>query len=685
MRSRWGLLSFALWLTAFPSLASVYTYHGATSPDGRLSITMRYCDQCSPFPGPQYNVMLDGETIVAWSDMGVVVEWVDQTEPAKVQRADFTHDVGYGERSKGRVDDSYTMVTGKRRENRYTANTATWELQDYGSGLRMDVELQAADDGVAFRYVLKGESAVFHTVVSEATEFSFADDDPQLFDDGYETGGTHWGQPYDTATVWQPAYETPWTRGVPLGTPPGIDVDNDWEEPTLYPGWAMPSLFRNERGTWILIGETDVTRDFHGSHLTGGNSDGVFSIKPPLAESGLGFGRNVAAAPLPMEMPWRFILASDDLGNIVESNRVHDLATPNVIGDTSWIAPGLVSWSWWSDHASSRSATAMLPFIDLAAEMGWPYSLIDANWNTISDTAMEDLVAYADGKGVKLLFWYNSGGRHNAVTEAPRNIMSDRERRRAEFAKLQRLGVAGVKVDFFHSDKQDRIAQYLDILEDAAEYELLVNFHGSTMPRGWQRTYPNLMTMESVRGSEAYTFASAPNYGELAVWQNTVLPFTRNVVGSMDYTPVNFSDEFTPHVTTFAHEAALGVLFESGLQHLSDSVESYRSMSEDYRDYLKSLPVVWDETRYLAGEPGTDAVIARRSGERWWVAGINGTREARSFALELSELEGFVGTRAVLLYDGEDAMDFTSRTVPVTAKMEVRTAPAGGFVLVPGE
>jgi hypothetical protein len=209
-----------------------------------------------------------------------------------------------------------------------------------------------------------------------------------------------------------------------------------------------------------------------------------------------------------------------------------------------------------SDHDSSRNLDTLKKFIDFSAEMGWPYSLVDANWNLISDDSMEQLVAHAEKKGVDLLFWYNSGGSNSFVTEEPRNRMHERKVRRAEFAKLQKLGVKGVKVDFFHADKQFMIQRYLGILEDAADHKIMVVFHGCTIPRGWARTWPNLMSMEAVRGAETYTFGSTPDYGKLAPRQNTLLPVTRNVIGSMDYTPVVYSKQMIARHTTNAHETA---------------------------------------------------------------------------------------------------------------------------------
>ena len=315
--------------------------------------------------------------------------------------------------------------------------------------------------------------------------------------------------------------------------------------------------------------------------------------------------------------------------------------------------------------------------------MGWPYSLVDANWNLISDDSMEQLVAHADENGVGLLFWYNSGGANNFVTEEPRNRMHERRARRAEFAKLQKLGVKGIKVDFFHSDKQFMIQRYLGILEDAADHEIMVDFHGCTIPRGWARTWPNLMSMEAVRGAETYTFASTPDYGKLAPWQNTLLPVTRNVIGSMDFTPVVYSSQMITRRTTNGHETALAVLFESGIQHIGEGVATLRTLPEDYLGFFRDLENVWDETRFVTGYPGRDVVLARRHGEKWYVAGINGEDEAKTLSLDLS----FLGRKTIeglLLYDSEEADGFASRRVRYGGDepVEMTLKPRGGFTLV---
>ncbi len=247
---------------------------------------------------------------------------------------------------------------------------------------------------------------------------------------------------------------------------------------------------------------------------------------------------------------------------------------------------------------------------------------------------------------------------------------------------MQRLGAKGVKVDFFHSDKQDMIGLYLDILEDAAAYNIMVNFHGCTIPRGWERTWPNLMTMESVAGGEIYTFPSDHNYTEAAPWHNTILPFTRNVIGSMDYTPTIYSEQLIPRMTTNGHETALAVLFESGVQHIADSADSLKSLPSPYKKFFKNLPSVWDETKYLSGEPGEYVVIARRYNDQWYIAGINGTSSAKTVMLDLS-FTGVRSAEAVMLHDGKSGTEFESSPFRPEdiQNIQIEMKPYGGFVI----
>jgi hypothetical protein len=300
---------------------------------------------------------------------------------------------------------------------------------------------------------------------------------------------------------------------------------------------------------------------------------------------------------------------------------LYHLAAPSEISVTDWIKPGVSSWSWWSEGSSPRDYDKLKSFVDMAAEMGWKYSLVDAGWEKMEGGNLSELASYANSKGIGLLVWYNSGGPHNVVEASPRDLFFDADIRKKELKWLKEIGASGVKVDFFQSDKQKIIKLYLDILKDAAEAEIVVNFHGCTLPRGWSRTWPNLLTMEAVRGGEAYRFDR--KFPELSPAHHTIIPFTRNVVGPVDYTPLTYSDNRYPHITTFGHETALTVIFESGIQHLADHQKVYRNQPEYILEYLKHLPAAWDETRFIAGRPGEMVILARRSGEKWFIAGIN--------------------------------------------------------------
>jgi hypothetical protein len=241
--------------------------------------------------------------------------------------------------------------------------------------------------------------------------------------------------------------------------------------------------------------------------------------------------------------------------------------------------------------------------------------------------------------------------------------------------------VKGVKVDFFQSDKQDVIALYHGILKDAADKKILVNFHGCTLPRGWSRTYPHLMSMEAVRGEECYSFD--PKFPEKAPSHNAVLPFTRNAVGPMDYTPVMFVDNVHPLRTTAGHEIALSVVFESGWLHFAGGPEEYRTLPEVPKDFLKKVPAAWDETRFVAGEPGRFVAIARRSGERWYLGAIDGEGKARELELGL----GFLGTgewMAMVIEDGAEKRSLASRSAEVRpgGSLEIALRPNGGAAAV---
>lgn len=636
------LLSLGAALVALPHSLFAADRWLITSPNEQLVLTVQPTEE----KGLEYQVRWNGdvEPIVDWSPLGLVTSHKQHEGDGEKTMRDFSKDLSFISRKDTAIQEEYELLVGKCLKNTATARQTSLVFKN-ADGEKLQLDLRAYNGGVAFRYTVLPETAaklnhLYHTVEEEKTAFSMG------------TEGTHFGQGFDVMRTFTPAYERPYAAR-PIGTP----VD-----PKEGSGWSFPSLFELPQG-WALLHDSGYDGQYHIMHLSADPKGGVYKVQEPPANEAGGMGSTKASSTLPWTLPWRFINVSKDLAGIVESNMVFDLAEPSKIKDTSWIKPGTVSWSWLSDHDSSRDEAKLKQFIDLAAEMNWPYSLVDANWNTISDTIMEDLVAYGKSKGVDMLFWYNSGGPHNWVQEEPRNLMHEPVARRKEFARLQKLGVKGVKIDFFQSDKQFVVQQYTEILRDAADFKILVNFHGCTAPRGWERTWPNLMTMESVRGSENYTFDSEP-YAHLAPAQNTMLPFTRNVIGAMDFTPVCFSHFVQPHVTTNAHELALAVIFESGFLHPADSVEGYQSIPEDWKDFLRTVPTVWDETELIDGYPGKYVVLKRSRGEKSYIAGINGQAEAITVSVD---------GKGKLLSDSE-TISFSGGDITIPAN--------GGFVLI---
>lgn len=648
------LAAIGIGLLAGPALGGSWS---VLSPHHRTEFQVRQTAD----GGLEYRVLLhdkQAKVVVGWSKLGIVTKISRDYAQKEWTVSDFTKTIDFVRENDVMGTDLYTMVTGKRRTNVDTYKQMSLAFKDVETGMAISLDVRAYDAGMAFRYVLPEKSPYYHKLVTEKTSFNIG------------PGGTHWGQAYDFVTMYHPSYETLYTDR-PTGSATGA------KEGT---GWGFPALFA-KNGVYVLLHEARLDENFQGSHLAPAAPSGVYTIAPPLAEEALGNGLNEPAYTLPWVMPWRMMVISDKLSDIVESNLVFDLSSPSRVNDESWIKPGIAAWNWWYDHDSGLSLDKLKSFIDLSAEMGWPYTLIDANWNKAAPDAMEQLTAYAKTKGVGLLFWYNSGGRHNYVADEPRNRMADRMTRRAEFAKLEKLGVKGVKIDFWQSDKQDVISQYIQTLEDAAEFHLMVNFHGTTIPRGWQRTWPNLMSMEAIAGAENYTFPPEFDYTHQGPRQNTIIPFTRNVVGSMDYTPVVFSQSVTKRLTTNAHEAALAVVFESGIQHFSDGPKVYPALPPDWRNYLSRVPTAWDETKYLSGTPGHDVVIARRLDKRWYVAGINGEASAKTLKFPLAGLNG-LSEKATLLYDDGKGGFASMPWRPTKSSAEQKVEPYGGFVLI---
>jgi hypothetical protein len=559
---------------------------------------------------------------------------------------DFSTDLKFLKASKTLlINEQYTALVGKRTNRSNSANETVVSFENPGKA-KLNLIIRAYNDGVAFSYEFPEKEGSF-TVKDEFTAYDIP------------SSAKRWLE------KWNPANEGLYTA---------MTDDNTQQ------GWCYPALFNlPENEVWYLIHEADVNRTYCGSKLSNIIDKSFYKITFPDPKDGRGQGESQPTIALPWKSPWRIIILGS-LADIVESTLVDDVCPPSVIKNTDWIKPGLVSWNYWSSNHGTRDFKIVCDFADLAAIMDWPYTLLDWEWDAMGNGGnLEDALSYIQSKGVKPLMWYNSGGPHTGVTATPRDRMLTHENRVEEFTKLKKLGVAGVKIDFFESEKQDMIKYYLDILDDAAAYQMMVYFHGCLVPRGWARTYPNLMTLEGVRGAEWYN--NGPDLTTTAPEHNTTLPFTRNVIGSMDYTPVTFTNSQNPHITSYGHELALSVVFESGLQHLADRPSGYLELPDAARTFLKEVPNAWDDTKLLQGYPGRDIIIARKKGDSWYIGGLSGERIERTRTLKFEFLPEGTKYKMTLISDGVHDKAFTTQYLVVdkSSTFDVKLLRRGGF------
>ena len=574
----------------------------------------------------------------------------------KAEKEDFFTDLHFV--SSQQINDQntfYNMISGSYDTYKNTYNEIKLNFKN-DKDRNMEIEFRVFNNGVAFRYGFPDKKLKKIHIIKEYSSFKFGE-------------GFMWANPYDTITQWSPGYETYIKSKIRTGT----------SAPKNKNGWAFPILIESQNH-WALISESNLDGSYGGSHLETECDRGEYKIRFAEAKEARGFYERTSILKTPGKTPWRFITIGNDLSDIVESHLVTDLAEPNTLKNTDWIKPGRATWSWWSESDSPKDYNSLLPYIDVASELGWEYSLIDANWNRMKNGALKKLVKYANEKNIGLLIWYNSGGKHNVITEEPRDLMYNRDIRLKEFERISKLGIKGIKVDFFQSDKQEIIRQYIGILEDAAKYHLVVNFHGCTLPRGWRRTYPNLLTMEAFRGAENYKYDE--KYPEAAPSMITTIPFVRGVVGSTDYTPLTLSNSKYPHLTTNGFELALPVIIESGLLHCSENQKVLRNQSNSVKSYLKEIPATWDEIKYLSGYPGKDVVLARRKGSKWFIAGINGEKKSKVFKLDLAKFQ-LKRKEITLITDALIGKAVKmEKTDIIDGKITINILPFGGFIAI---
>ncbi|HEY8026957.1 MAG TPA: glycoside hydrolase family 97 catalytic domain-containing protein [Burkholderiaceae bacterium] len=616
-----------------------------SSPDGHISVKVDNRADGSL----RYTIDRDGASVVLPSRLGLQLEGADlESHLQTVTTSDAVE-----------IIDTYAMQVGKKSHASYHAFERTVSLKNE-SGQAMAVVFRASNDGVALRYVVADAAIVHKKLVHEATEFAFP------------KATRTWMQPIAVAqTGWSntnPSYEEHYEMDVPVGTPSPSPA-----------GWVFPALFKN-RSTWLALTEADMDGNYHASRLRAEASGGVYRIGGPMPAEVIPGGELLAETDGVLRSPWR-VLAIGSLQTVMESTLGTDLAAPAIFFDAQLVKPGHASWSWPLLKDDNTVYEVQKRFIDYAGDMHWNYTLIDADWDRkIGYEKVKELVDYAATKQVGILLWYNSSGSWNTTVYSPKGRLLTHEARMAEFARLREMGVKGVKIDFFAGDGQSMIAYYLAILRDAADTGLLVNFHGATLPRGWARTYPNLMSMEAVRGLEYTTFAQADE--DAVATHAAMLPFARNLFDPMDFTPMVFGA--IPNIkrtTRNGFELAESVLFVSGIQHFAETPQGMATVPAYVKQFLRVLPRSWDDTRFIDGVPGKYVVMARRSGASWYVAGINAQGGNQTIKLDPAVLNAS-GAQGYLISDGAGERSFTRRPVHGVKPINIIMKSHGGFVAV---
>jgi hypothetical protein len=599
---------------------------------------------------PSYTAFYLDTAVIIDSPLGVVRKDADFSRGLKM--VSFT--------GPEEIDDNYTLLHGKKRDVSYHALRNTVHLKGI-SGERIDIIFQLSDDGFAFRYGFPGSSAEMKFIAEEKSSFCFAE------------GAYAWIQPRAASkSGWNqtnPSYEENYMMEVLLST---VVPDPN--------GYVFPALFRSGN-CWVNLTESWPDRNYCGSHLAKGEKANEVVIAFPESMEGYTGSAVYPQSHLPWLTPWRIVTMGNTPGVITESTHGTDLALPAVEGDFSYVKPGRAAWSWALMKDRSVNFEVQKRFINYASEMGWEYCLIDVNWDkTIGWEKIAELAQLAETKNVGLILWYNSAGDWNTVTYHPKDRLLTHESRTEEFSRLESLGIRGIKVDFFGGDGQSMLDYYQDILEDAHRYRLVVNCHGSTMPRGLQRTWPNLVSMEAIRGFEFATFDQAT--ADRVPLKAATLAFTRNAFDPMDFTPVCFTeyDNFR-RITGNGAELALAVLFLSGVQHYAETPSGMATVPQYVKEMMAAIPVSWDETRFIDGYPGRYLVLARRSGNDWYIAGVNAMKEPVRLALSVPVPPG---TKGKIITEGETGRSFSSSDTEADASgiVNAEIKPDGGFVML---
>ena len=567
--------------------------------------------------------------------------------------------------STNKIDETYELASIKQSKVRYVANEAVFSFTQQGKTI-YDVIFRISNNDVAFKYKMYPQGEALSCVIrKEATGFAFPD--------GTTTFLCPQSKPMGGFARTSPSYETSYTADDVVGK-------NGWGE-----GYTFPCLFRNGDNGWVLVSETGVNGGYCASRLLG-HKGGVYTIGFPQEGEANGNGTVSPGIALPGETPWRTITVGKTLAPIVETTVPFDVVKPlyQAKGEYTY---GRGSWSWIIGMDGSTNYKEQLRYIDFSAAMGYQSVLVDALWDKqIGRDKIEELAKYGKDKGVALYLWYNSNGYWNDAPQTPRGIMDNAIARRKEMKWMQSIGIRGIKVDFFGGDKQMTMQLYEDILSDANEYGLLVIFHGCTLPRGWERMYPNFASSEAVLASENLHFSQGSCDHE--AFNATLHPFIRNTVGSMDfggsalnkYYNADNAPRGSRRVTSDVYALATAVLFQSPVQHFALAPNNLTDAPSWAIDFMKEVPTAWDEVRFIDGYPGKYVILARRHGDKWYIAGVNAQKETLKLKVNLPM---FSNGEKVRLFSDDKALQGDVKQIEIGKKQELQLAiPCNGGVLI---
>ena len=621
-----------------------------TSPDGKLVVTVADMDG-----RPSYSVSYDNVLFLKPSPLGMIANIGDFSSGMSLEKNVSTN----------KIDETYELASIKKSKVHYVANEAVFSFTQQGKTI-YDVIFRISNNDVAFKYKIYPQGETLSCVVKqEVTGFAFPD--------GTTTFLCPQSKPMGGFARTSPSYETSYTADDVAGK-------NGWGE-----GYTFPCLFRNGDNGWVLVSETGVNGGYCASRLLG-HKGGVYTIGFPQEGEANGNGTVSPGIALPGETPWRTITVGKTLAPIVETTVPFDVVKPlyQAKGEYTY---GRGSWSWIIGMDGSTNYKEQLRYIDFSAAMGYQSVLVDALWDKqIGRDKIEELAKYGKNKGVALYLWYNSNGYWNDAPQTPRGIMDNAIARRKEMKWMQSIGIRGIKVDFFGGDKQMTMQLYEDILSDANEYGLLVIFHGCTLPRGWERMYPNFASSEAVLASENLHFSQGSCDHE--AFNATLHPFIRNTVGSMDfggsalnkYYNADNAPRGSRRVTSDVYALATAVLFQSPVQHFALAPNNLTDSPSWAIDFMKEVPTTWDEVRFIDGYPGKYVILARRHGDKWYIAGVNAQKETLKLKVNLPM---FSNGEKVRLFSDDKVLQGGVKQIGIGKKQELQLSiPCNGGILI---